>query len=294
MLVCPRCEGRVPAGRARCGRCGKAVTESPGAKVEPRASKRTVLVIAGACVAVGGIAVAVMSGSSETASRPAIAATVPSSSKAAPVDGGEPGSGTAQQLVSADASRAGALAYKSGDVASALAQFTSAIEADPNNAESLNNLGQVLVRAGRAREALPYFDRAIAEAGGVWSYHFNRARAYAELREWSEAITGYNDALRLFPDDYVTHFNLAKARQAGGDVPGAVESYAKAIELAPEQADFYLWHAQALDMAGRSGEAAASYRKFLEMQPNEPRAEKVQARLLQLTGVAPGASPVAR
>ena len=133
----------------------------------------------------------------------------------------------------ADAARAGVAAYNNGDVAAAVTQFTAAVERDPNNAEALNNLGQALVRTGRTREAIPNFDRAIAIADGVWSYHFNRAKAYGDLKEWRQAIAGYREAARLFPDDYVTQFNLARALQADGDLPGALQAYAKATELAP-------------------------------------------------------------
>jgi tetratricopeptide (TPR) repeat protein len=189
----------------------------------------------------------------------------------------------------ADAARAGIAAYNGGDVAAAVTQFTAAIERDPNNAEALNNLGQALVRSGRAREAIPYFDRAIGIENGAWSYHFNRAKAYGDLKEWGPAVAGYTDAARLFPDDYVTHFNLARALEAKRDLPAALQSYAKATELAPGQADFHLWYGQALDQSGKRPEAATEYRRFLELDPNASQAEKVKARLSEL-GEAPSTS----
>jgi tetratricopeptide (TPR) repeat protein len=188
----------------------------------------------------------------------------------------------APMFAAGEDSREGIAAYNTGNVSAAVEQFTSAVENDPNNAAALNNLGQVLVRSGRAREAIPYFDRAIAIADGVWSYHFNRARAYGELKEWRQAIAGYQESARLFPDDYVTHFNLARALQADGNLTGAIESYAKASELAPGQADFHLWHGQALDQIGRTRDAAVQYRRFLELDPNASQAEKVKERLTAL------------
>lgn len=188
-----------------------------------------------------------------------------------------------------DASRAGIAAYNSGDVAAAVTQFTAAVERDPNNADALNNLGQALVRTGRAREAIPYFDKAIGIENGVWSYHFNRAKAYGDLKEWGQAIAGYTDAARLFPDDYVTHFNLARALQSNGDLPAALQAYAKTSELAPGQADFHLWYGQALDQSGKRQEAAVEYRRFLELDPNASQAEKVRARLSE-PGEAPSTS----
>jgi len=220
---------------------------------------------------------------------PLAVTTAASARDTAPTSLDGPAVPRASVFAGADASRAGVAAYNTGDMAAAVTQFTAAVERDPDNAEALNNLGQALVRTGRAREAIPYFDRAIAIADGVWSYHFNRAKAYGDLKEWRQAITGYTEATRLFPDDYVTQFNLARARQAGEDLPGALEAYAKATELAPGQPDFHLWYGQALDQSGKRQEAAVEYRQFLELDPNASQAEKVKGRLSEL-GDAPSAS----
>jgi tetratricopeptide (TPR) repeat protein len=243
-------------------------------------------------VLIGGAAIALIAGpksSAPTGAKPS--ASVASNSEAtdfvprrATTEADAP---PPEDVTSADFSRTGLAAYSSGDLASAEAKLKGAVEVDGQNAEALNNLGQVLVRAGKASEAIAYFDRAIAISDSAWAYHFNRARAYAEMKDWSQAIAGYNDAVRLFPADYATHFNLAKAREASGDLPGAVESYGKAAELAPGQGEFQLWYGRALDRSGRPQDAVAAYKKFLELEPDGPQAEKVKARLLTLGGPGP-------
>ena len=205
--------------------------------------------------------------------------------------GGDTDAPPPDDVTAADFSRTGIAAFNSGDLASAEAKLKASVETDGQNPEALNNLGQVLVRAGKAREAIAYFDRAIAIADSVWGYHFNRARAYGEMAEWQKAIADYNDAVRLFPGDYVTHFNLAKAREASGDLPGAVESYGKAAELAPGQGEFQLWYGRALDRSGRQQDALAAYRKFLELEPDAPQAEKVKARIAQMGDSSAGTPP---
>jgi len=183
---------------------------------------------------------------------------------------------------SMDLSRGGLAAYAKGDIAGSVEQFQSAVEADPSNAQALNNLGQALVRSGRVREALPYFDRAISAAGSEWTYRFNRARAYGELQEWGRAIAGYRDAAGLFPQDYATAFNLARALQASGDVSGAIEEYQRAMNLAPAEPDFPLALASALETARRPADAVRAYERFLELQDSGPTAEKVRRRIQEL------------
>ena len=181
-----------------------------------------------------------------------------------------------------DLSRGGLAAYSKGDVAGSVEQFTAAVEADPSNAQALNNLGQALVRSGRAREALPYFDRAVAANSSEWTYHFNRARAHGELQEWGRAVAGYREAASLFPQDYATAFNLARALQANGDMSGAIEEYQRAINLAPGEAGFPLALAQALETARRPADAVRAYQRYLELQDSGPTAEKVRKRIQEL------------
>ena len=281
-LLCAACGASVPSARGRCGRCGGRTKEAPASPAAQSGSRSITFAAIGGALAVGALAIAMLSRSPEPVSPGPQQAVTP----ATPAQPVAPAAGESAAPVYAvagiDASREGVASYNAGDVASAVGRFTAAVEADPNNADALNNLGQVLVRSGRAREAVPYFDRAIAITDSVWSYHFNRARAYGELKEWRQAVVGYTDAARLFPDDYITQFNLAKARQADGDLQGAIQVYAKATELAPGQADFHLWYGQALDLGGKAREAVAAYRRFLELDPNAAQAEKVKARLAQL------------
>jgi tetratricopeptide (TPR) repeat protein len=280
-VTCGACGAKVREDRARCLRCGTEL----GAPVLParQVPTRAIAIVAGA-IAFAGIAALVSSRpegvtpavtAAATATLPAEAA--PSPARAVPnqrvVDPG---------VVSMDASRGGLAAYHRGDVAGSIEQFTAAVDANPGNADALNNLGQALVRAGRTREAIPYFDRAVAAADAVWAYHFNRARAYGELKEWTRAVAGYRDAARLFPDDYVTAFNLARALQSNGDLSGAIGQFERAIALAPGQSDFHLSHGYALETAARPRDAAAAYRRYLELEEMGPQAEKIKARIAQL------------
>ena len=81
-----------------------------------------------------------------------------------------------------DASAKGSVAYTSGDYGSALARYEEAVRQNPQDAESLSNLGQVLVRMQRTAEAVPYFERAAALSPKSWAYRFNLARAQGLLR----------------------------------------------------------------------------------------------------------------
>src|SRR5207247_3190594 len=87
--------------------------------------------------------------------------------------------------------------------------------------------GDLLVAAGRATDAIPYFDaalRANPKAKGVWS---RKGNAHASLEQRPEAIRAYIQVVNLNPDD--------------------VDGYARVLALVPED----------VEMSVRKGEAHA-------------------------------------
>jgi len=240
--------------------------------------------VAAGCVVLAGLAVVLMGGRQSSQSTPSTvvdASGVPNgparstsaSSKAtAPI----PASTAVSDLIG------GQQAYVSGNIEASVQQLQAAVDANPNDPRALSDLGQVLVRTGRAREAVGYLDKAVSLKPDSWAYQFNRARAYGQLQEWGQAVDGYRAAARLFPDDYATQYNLAKALQASGDLGSALAAYEKAIELAPGQSDFQLSYGLALETANRPQDAAVAYRRYLELEPDSPQAEKVRAHLAAL------------
>ena len=182
-----------------------------------------------------------------------------------------------------EAAAAGAVAYRSGDYAGALAQYREAVERNPNDAEAHSNLGQVLVRMQQPGESIEHFDRAIALIPDRWAYHFNRARALGLLQRWDEAVEGYRRAQQIYPDDYAIAFNLGQALQRKGDHAGAVEEYKRAATLDPNDPSFQMAIAMSYERLNKPAEAVAAYNEALRLAPQAPDAERVRQRIQQLT-----------
>jgi tetratricopeptide (TPR) repeat protein len=285
-VICAACGAKVKGSRVKCLRCGEPLVARQDAP-DPRPIPWTTIGIVIGCVAGVGVAVAL---TGRSAAPPVPAGTTPTAVGAprtanATSSRAVPGSNTAEpNQANAAVSNliAGQQAYAAGNVDASLQQLQAAVDANPNDVRALNDLGQVLVRTGRAREAVPYLDKAVSLKPDSWAYQFNRARAHAQLEEWGPAVEGYRAAAQLFPDDYATQYNLAKALQASGNISAALTAYEKAIELAPGQSDFQLSYGLALEAAQRPQDAAAAYRRYLELEPSAPQAEKVRAHLAGL------------
>ena len=162
-------------------------------------------------------------------------------------------------------------------------RLQAAVAANPDDARALNDLGQILVRLGRAQEALPYFDRAVRAEPDSWAYQFNRARAYAQLQQWAPAVDGIRVAARLFPDDYATQYNPVQKRCRQAGIPTRRSRPTSERFSSRRGSPTSSCHADlALEAAKRPRDAAEAYRRYLELEPQAPDAEKVKAHLAEL------------
>jgi Flp pilus assembly protein TadD len=290
-IQCTACGAKVRADRPACPRCRTKFVQAP--ERDPVAEAKRSRTLAMWSAAALGLAVVVVAAvwitkdpepSTTSVARPVdpFAARRPQPQNAPAPAEAEPG----PERPFLDASGAGAVAYADGNFASALEQFQAAVARNPDDAESLSNLGQLLVKLGRTAEAIPYFERAIKIIPQRWAYRFNLARAQGLLGKWDEAVATYREAQQLFPNDYATTFNLAMALHKKGDDAGAVDEYKKAIALDPNDASFRMALAISLEKLQRRTEAAAAYNDYLQLAPSAPDAERVRARIAQLSGQA--------
>ena len=152
-IICAKCGSKVRPGRERCPRCRAFITVPDPARAAA-ASKRLATIAAGVAGAfvlllvtlwfVRGSAPSTVPARTATVkpSPPPAAEAAPASQPAAPLPP------IARDRAFLDPSGAGAAAYGAGDYATSLAQFQAAIEKNPQDADSLSNLGQVLVFPG--------------------------------------------------------------------------------------------------------------------------------------------------
>lgn len=296
--ICTNCGAKFLASRTKCPRCRTVVvvTDPVAAAAAAAASSRKLQKITAGMAAGFLIVLAVLwlrqerapAPDSQTAQVSDPLATRRSSKAAAPAPPDAPVADTrpAAERPFIEAAGTGWAAYSSGDLASAMAAYSAAVDKNPQDAESWSNLGQVLVKMNRTTEALPCFDRAIALIPERWAYRFNRGRAYSLMNKLDEAIADYREAQRLFPGDYATTFNLALALHKKGDEVSAVKAYQEAIALAPGDASFRMALGISLERLGKKSEAADAYKEYLRLSPKAADAETVKARIAQLTGTS--------
>jgi Flp pilus assembly protein TadD len=285
----------MKAGRPKCLRCGEdLVPAEPPTELAPATAPATKLWLTGwrSRLAIAGAFLSLLLGLTLSGHAPAPVTTPVAQPSQSPVVSGsktESHSSESEErglFITADES--GRAAYARGDFATALAEFQRAAEAHPDDPNLINNFAQGLVRVGRADEAIPHFERAIALNRSSWMLRFNLAHAHGVMNDWPKAVAGYREALTLFPDDYVTRYNLGLALHKNGQDNDAIPEFRKAIELAPGEASFHLSLGISYEKLNKPAEAAQAYDEYIAMQPSAPDAAQVRSRIERLKKASSG------
>jgi tetratricopeptide (TPR) repeat protein len=115
-------------------------------------------------------------------------------------------------------------------------QQAVALAPPPGTPLHLNNLGVALRQVGRAAEAVPALQRAIAIDPGYASAHNNLGAALAELGRHGEARDAFARACALRPDDAEAAINLGNSHVQLGALDAALEVYRATAARHPDTA----------------------------------------------------------
>lgn len=137
----------------------------------------------------------------------------------------------------------------------------------PGNARALGAYALALSDRGRAAEAVPLFERALALDPKSAVTAQNLGYALFQLRDYAAAATHFRRALELDPKFAAAHNNLGLARAELGDAAGAIESYRAALALDPDHAGAHQNLARLLFALNRFEEAARHYEAVVARRP---------------------------
>lgn len=158
---------------------------------------------------------------------------------------------------------------EAGRADEAIAHFEQALRLRPGHAQSESNLGDQLTRIGRAAEAIPHLERALALAPTYAEAHNNLGVALVATGRRADAITQFRDALRYQPDYAQAHFNLGLALSSGGNIAEGVPHFQEALRLKPDYADAQINWGVALVASGRLTEALPHFEEAVRIGPGK-------------------------
>ncbi len=118
-----------------------------------------------------------------------------------------------------------------GDDVAALAHYDRALKINQSHPESLQNRGVVLIRLGRAGEAIENNRRFLAASPESPAAHRNLVESCLSARRHQDAVSAANNALAISPSDAQLRLNrgyalaaLGRIDEARRDIEGAIEN----------------------------------------------------------------------
>ncbi len=167
-------------------------------------------------------------------------------------------------------SNLGAILQRVGRAREAEPHLRAAVESNSGNPLAWNNLGSVLLELGRAQEGLESLKKAAALRPDLPDAHYNTGNALFKLRRSDEAIAAYSEAIRLDPNYVDAYVNRANVYLQSGQIEQARTDLNEAIRRQPDHAIGHYHIAGILAREGRRDEAQRHFAIAKRGRPDLP------------------------
>ena len=182
---------------------------------------------------------------------------------------------------------AGNLFYKMNLFKEAEAEYAEAIKLKPGSPEPLVFLGSARLELGRTEEAAANFLEVLkSQASGeqVALAASNLGNIYDDAGRYREAVEFYSKALRVAPSDSLINYNLGVAYLHSKNYREAISYFRRALEIDPAINECCLNLAGAYYYSGEMEDALKYYQLYNKKEPGNPEVNRMIAHILEKTG----------
>ena len=162
--------------------------------------------------------------------------------------------------------------------------YLRALEINPNQAETYNNLGALYMDMNLNGDAIDNFTEAIAINPNYFQAILNRATAYSKTKNYVAAIRDFDRAAALRPHDTAMLYNRALAYYEFERYESAVNDLSHAIAASPNNARLYVARARCFVKMGYPADAYDDLTQAINLQPDYAMAYYYIADLLYRNG----------
>jgi tetratricopeptide (TPR) repeat protein len=143
-------------------------------------------------------------------------------------------------------------------------------------------IGRLHLAADQADQALPYFEKAVAESPDVPDYHFWLGVAYWALKNSTEERNQYVRAIALDQDYIPAHLYLGHNYLDTGEWEKALAQYDTVLALDPGMLNALYNRGLALKNLGRSAEETIAWKEYLKVNQSGKWALRAVGHLNEL------------
>ena len=167
--------------------------------------------------------------------------------------------------------------------------WLQALKCAPESSHTHAHYAAALGEGGKYAEALTEFDKALAIRPNDPETLLKRGTSLAGLGRLDEAIADYHAALALRPDDAIAYLNLGASLAARGENDEAVAMYRKVLAIQPASAKAYVNLGAALFRQGKPDEAVTALQEAVRLEPWSAEAHTSLGAALAVQGKLEGA-----
>lgn len=183
--------------------------------------------------------------------------------------------------------------HRAGKHAEALAAFDAACRAEPHDPKLWFNRGNVLFMTGAYPQALESFSETLRLDGLLAAAWMMGAGCHAELGVFDEALRWIDKALALQPSNAPWWSNRGHIFNLAGRFQEGLASCEKALGLDASLADAWNNKGLSLEGLGKVEDACRAWARALELAPGHERAKRNRARGVAKVRAMHGEGPAA-
>lgn len=158
--------------------------------------------------------------------------------------------------------------HRAGRFAEAVQIYQKILQADPDNADALNLMGNLACELGDADLAISFISRASQLFPGNAAYLISLGMAYRAKRLFDLSLACYSRVLEIQPDSPSAYFGAGNTQQSQGQLDDAAKSFAKALELNPDFIEARYNLANLEKSSGKYSEAIDNYKTVVTEKPD--------------------------
>jgi len=142
---------------------------------------------------------------------------------------------------------------------------------DPQDADSLINIGRIYGLRGNFSKARECFEHVVKVKPNSTEAYINLANALIRLGLLQEAVSAYKKVLDIKPDDMVAHKYLNATLVRSGKLVEAYDGYDRMLALSPNNPQVITAKAKVLEIKGEKEKAYELLKPLIKQYPNNPK-----------------------